>query len=154
MLGNVMPVHGVQNCICLQPRVDCFMPTLHPLLKSISLRRTAQHCSRYLSPEWALSPVPIISLNSFKWIQPRPEGFAEDLEIVQLPRLVGSTHPADVPSLYPQGNFIPKTGPSELVQAPIGASLGDRNISSINRHQAIIASVTLVSVVEFNLKSS
>ncbi len=78
MLGNVMPVHGVQNCICLQHQVDCHMPTLHLLLKSISLRRTAQHCYWYLSPEWALSHVPIISLNSFKIIQTSQQGGTEN----------------------------------------------------------------------------
>ena len=81
-----MPVHGVQNCKCLQPRVDCFMPTLHPLLKRISLRRTAQHCRWYLSPEWALSPVSIISLNSFKIIQTSQQGGAENCQSLYFPQ--------------------------------------------------------------------
>ena len=74
MLGSVMPIHGVQNYIRLLPRVDYFMSTLHTLLKSISLRRAAQHCFWYLSPEWALSPVPIIGLNSFTMIQASHQG--------------------------------------------------------------------------------
>jgi hypothetical protein len=93
MLGHVMAVHLSQDCKCLEPRVDCFVLSLHPLLKSISLRRTAHHCLRDLAPEWALSFVPIICLNSFKIIQKRHQGVTENCYIIVLATRIWAINP-------------------------------------------------------------
>ena len=109
MLGNVMAVHLSQDCKRLEPRVDCFVSPLHPLLESISLRRTAYHCLGNLASEWALSFVAIICLNSFKIIQKSGQGLPENCDIIELATRIWTIDPLQLSRHNPNSQLITDT---------------------------------------------
>jgi hypothetical protein len=69
----------------------------------------AQHCLWNLSPEWALSNVPIIRLNSFKIIKTSQQVGMENFDITVLAAREWTIDPLHFSSENPNSNLIPET---------------------------------------------